>query len=95
MKTAVTQKGFSFVGEFLQAEKKCVALNKAELATLERAAKILEALERRVDPHEQADFPSHSETSIGDIATAATYLSVVLREGRHHSIATIKEEETP
>ena len=88
MKTVVTQKSFSFMGESLWPEKKCATLNKAEFATLERAAKILEALEERVDPHQWLQCGNSADVveSTMTISCAASYLSEVLREGRHHFI---------
>ena len=88
MKTVVTQKAVSFMGESLQAEKKGVCLNKAEFATLGRAAKILEALGERVDPHQWLQYGNSSDIveSTMTIAMAHSELSEVLREGRYHYI---------
>ena len=88
MKTVVTEKAWSFMGELLQSEKKCAYLNKAEFATLERAAKILEALEERVDPHQWLQYGNSSDIveSTMTIAMAHSELSEVLREGRYHYI---------
>jgi len=99
MNTVVTQKACSFMGESLWPEKKCATLNKAEFATLERAAKILEALEERVDPHQWLQYGNSSDIveSTMTISCAAAYLSEVLIEGRHHFIndeARIWMEET-
>jgi len=97
MKTVVTQKGWSLMGESLEAEKKCVYLNKAEFATLERAAKILEDLEKRVDPHQSLEHGHCADTipSLMAITMAHSELSEVLREGRYHSINDDRPEETP
>jgi len=88
MKTVVTQKAWSFMGESLRHEERCVYLNKAEFATLERAAKILEDLEERVDPHQWLQYGNAVDVvqSTMTIAMAQSELSEVLREGRHHFI---------
>ena len=85
MKTVVTQKAWALIE---RPEKRCVYLNKAEFATLERAAKILEDLEEQVDPHQwlQHGLSADIVESTMTISCAAGYLSEVLREGRYHFI---------
>ena len=85
MKTVVTQQAWALIE---RPEKRCVYLNKAEFATLERAAKILEDLEEQVDPHQWLQHGLSADTvqSTMTIAMAHSELSEVLREGRYHFI---------
>jgi len=85
MKTVVTQKAWALIE---RPEKRCVYLNKSEFATLERAAKILEDLEERVDPHQWLQYGNAVDVvqSTMTIAMAHVELLEVLREGHHHFI---------